>query len=217
MIMGFICGCLIGAVIYRGGSLVKFRWFFILATAILYLVSAGLLSKGVGFLEQYAWNQVIGGEAAEEGGDVIGYKVTTAVWHVSWGDPEKYDSAGGWQIFNAILGWNNTATIGSIVSYCLYWLLVAAALVYFFFDEKNKAIKKAEAGEWEIGDIALEQAKNYIDEQTGGIIVSEDITQSLEVAVAKPENGFDGKSTTVTEEHSVHHHRQQQTSATTTS
>lgn len=88
----------------------------------------------------------------------------------------------GWQIFNAFLGWSNTATIGSIVSYCLYWLFVATAFIYFFFDEKKKAIKKAEAGEWEIGDNVLENAKNYIDE-TGGIVVNtEEVTQSLEIA-----------------------------------
>lgn len=59
------------------------------------------MSKAVGYFEQYAWNQVIGGEAAEEGGDVIAYKVTTAVWHVSWGDPElNVDTNGGWYVIN---------------------------------------------------------------------------------------------------------------------
>lgn len=95
--MGFVCGSLVGIIIYRGGSLLQLRWFFIFSTIILYLVAAGLMSKAVGFFEQNAWNQVIGGEVAEEGGDVIGYKVTTAVWHVSWGDPEKNTNGnGGW-------------------------------------------------------------------------------------------------------------------------
>jgi high-affinity iron transporter len=40
-------------------------------------------------------------------------------------------------IFNAILGWNNTATIGSIVSYCLYWILVAAYLIYAFLKQRR--------------------------------------------------------------------------------
>ncbi|KAI9299428.1 iron permease FTR1/Fip1/EfeU [Cunninghamella echinulata] len=77
VIMGIICGALIGFIIYRGGSMLHLRWFFIISTIILYLVAAGLMSKAVGFFEQYSWNQVIGGEAAEEGGDVIPYKVTT--------------------------------------------------------------------------------------------------------------------------------------------
>ncbi|KAH8551962.1 iron permease FTR1/Fip1/EfeU [Umbelopsis sp. PMI_123] len=138
-IMGIICGCLVGYLLYRGGSLVKLHWFFVISTCILYLVAAGLLSKAVGYFEQNAWNQVIGGESAEEGGDVITYKVTTAVWHVSWGDPElNTDTNGGWQIFNAILGWNNTATIGSIVTYCGYWIVVSAVLVYLHFKEKRE-------------------------------------------------------------------------------
>ncbi|KAI9277182.1 iron permease FTR1/Fip1/EfeU [Phascolomyces articulosus] len=170
-IMGFICGCVVGFIIYRGGSMLHLRWFFIASTMILYLVAAGLMSKAVGYFEQYSWNQVIGGEVAEEGGDVINYKVTTSVWHVSWGDPElNVGSNGGWQIFNAILGWNNTATIGTIISYCLYWLLVAACLAYMFFKERRNAIRKAERGEVEEeGDIALENAKQFID-QDGQII-----------------------------------------------
>lgn len=39
---------------------------------------------------------------------------------------------GGWQIFNAILGWNNTATLGSILSYVLYWVAVCIALASEF-------------------------------------------------------------------------------------
>lgn len=163
--LGLICGFLVGFLIYRGGSLMQLRWFFVFSTIILYLVAAGLMSKGVGFLEQNAWNQIIGGESAEEGGGVIGYRVSTSVWHVSWGDPEiKTDSNGGWQIFNSILGWNNTATIGSIVSYCLYWLFVVFYLVYSHFRERRKAIRKAESGQWDDGDAALEHAKHFVGE-----------------------------------------------------
>jgi high-affinity iron transporter len=174
-IMGIVCGALVGYLIYRGGSLIQLRWFFVFSTVILYLVAAGLMAKAVGFLEQNAWNNVIGGEVAEEGGGVIAYRVTTAAWHVSWGDPEqKVDSNGGWQIFNSILGWNNTATVGSVISYCLYWVFVAGYLAYSYFKEKRAAIRKAEAGEWDNGDEALEHAKQYIDE-TGEIrAVAED-------------------------------------------
>ncbi|ORY91116.1 high-affinity iron permease [Syncephalastrum racemosum] len=181
-IMGFVCGCLVGYLIYRGGSLVRLRWFFILSTMILYLVSAGLLSRAVGFIEQYEWNKIIGGESAEEGGDVIPYRVSTSVWHVSWGNPEQNTAdTGGWQIFNAILGWNNTATIGTIVSYCGYWLLVSALLVREFHKERKEAIRKAESGEWEEGDKALEKAKNYIGED-GNILTDEaDLEESVVV------------------------------------
>ncbi|KAI8062305.1 iron permease FTR1 family-domain-containing protein [Gilbertella persicaria] len=174
-IMGFICGCIVGLIIYRGGSLIQLRWFFIASTIILYLVAAGLMSKAVGFLEQDAWNRVIGGESAEESGSVIGYKVTTAVWHVSWGDPEKNSAeTGGWQIFNAILGWNNTATIGTIISYCLYWVLVSLFLVYMHWKEHRAALMKLQRGDWEPnGDVALDQAKKFIDKE-GAIVGQEE-------------------------------------------
>lgn len=186
-IMGIICGLLVGFIIYRGGSLIQLRWFFVVSTIILYLVAAGLMSKAVGYLEQNAWNQVIGGEVAEEGGDVIAYKATTAVWHVSWGNPELNTSTnGGWQIFNAILGWNNTATYGTIISYCLYWLFVIGYLVYSFFKEKRAAIRKAEAGEWNEGDEALEKAKQYIDETgeiRGAVVVDEESKEIHDEAI----------------------------------
>ncbi|KAI8331179.1 iron permease FTR1/Fip1/EfeU [Chlamydoabsidia padenii] len=175
-IMGFICGCLVGYLIFRGGSMLHLRWFFIFSTIILYLVAAGLMSKAVGYFEQNAWNQVIGGESAEDGGSVITYKVTTAVWHVSWGDPELNTSTnGGWMIFNAILGWNNTATIGSIVSYCLYWILVAVYLVYSFWKTRRNAIAKAERGEFyssEDADLALDNARKFVNED--GVITGQD-------------------------------------------
>lgn len=68
------------------------------------------------------------------------------------------------QIFNAILGWNNTATIGTIVSYCLYWIFVAAFLVYMNWKEKRRALAKLQNGEWDKdGDEALEDAKEFVD------------------------------------------------------
>jgi len=157
-IMGIICGCLVGYLLYRGGSLVKLHWFFVVSTCILYLVAAGLLSKSVGYFEQNAWDQVIGGESAESGGEVINYKVTTAVWHVSWGDPElNTNSNGGWEIFNAILGWNNTATIGTIVTYCGYWVVIAAALVYLRFKEKRDELRTSLEDKLDV-DAAIEKA-----------------------------------------------------------
>jgi high-affinity iron transporter len=38
-------------------------------------------------------------------------------------------------LFNAILGWNNTATLGSVLIYVFYWLAVAATLIYLKWSE----------------------------------------------------------------------------------
>ncbi|KAI9316825.1 iron permease FTR1/Fip1/EfeU [Dichotomocladium elegans] len=193
-IMGIVCGVLLGYIIYRGGNMLRLRWFFVFSTIILYLVAAGLMAKAVGFFEQYEWNKVIGGEAAEESGAVIPYKVTTAVWHVSWGNPDNYlDQNGGWKIFNAILGWNNTATYGTIISYCLYWLLVSLTLVRMHYKERKEAIEKAKRGEVdEEGDCALERAKQFIDRDQGAIIVKDDMSDEEAVPVATEKRDVNG-------------------------
>lgn len=50
-------------------------------------------------------------------------------------EPSSPSTNGGWQIFNSILGWNNTASGGTIVSYILYWVLIAATLIYLKWSE----------------------------------------------------------------------------------
>ena len=40
-------GSLIGIVLYRSGNTLPLRWFLISSTCLLYLVAAGLFSKGV--------------------------------------------------------------------------------------------------------------------------------------------------------------------------
>jgi Iron permease FTR1 family len=62
--------------------------------------------------------------------------------HVNCCNPED-KSNGGWGIFNAILGWQNSATIGSVVSYCLYWIFVTAALIIMRIDERRVVDGKA--------------------------------------------------------------------------
>jgi len=52
-------------------------------------------------------------------------------------------SNGGWGIFNAILGWQNSATIGSVVSYCVYWIFVTITLIIMRIDERRIAMGKA--------------------------------------------------------------------------
>jgi high-affinity iron transporter len=41
-----------------------------------------------------------------------------------------------------LFGWNNTATIGTILSYIFYWLAVISYLVYSHFHEKTNKIKE---------------------------------------------------------------------------
>lgn len=125
----------------RGGSGTKLQYFLIASTCLLYLVGAGLFSRSVWYFENQQWNNIIGGDAAELGNGPGSYDIDKSVWHVNVCNyfyvfslianylvqccsPELNGGEGGWGIFNAILGWTNSATYGSVISYNVYWIVV---------------------------------------------------------------------------------------------
>lgn len=57
--------CRILLTLDRGGSTAKLQYFLIASTCLLYLVAAGLFSRGVWYLEAQKWNNIVGGDAAE--------------------------------------------------------------------------------------------------------------------------------------------------------
>lgn len=135
-ICGLLGGFLIGYVIYKGGSMAPLQMFLIASTCVLYLVAAGLFSKGVWYLEGYGWDQVIGGDAENLGSGPGSYDITKSVWHVDCCNP-AIGGGGGWGIFNAILGWTNSATYGSVISYNVYWIAAIVGFVVMRFKEKR--------------------------------------------------------------------------------
>ncbi len=156
VVCGLIAGSLIGYLVYkyvyshcreteesfltnthfRGGLYAPIRIFLIISTCILYLVAAGLLSRGVWFLEAHAWNVLTGGDAAENGHGPGTYDIRQSIWHVNCCSP-SLNGGGGWGVFNSILGWQNSATYGSVISYNLYWLAVIVVFVAMQYRERN--------------------------------------------------------------------------------
>ena len=59
-----------------------------------------------------------------------------SVWHVNCCNPE-INGGGGWGIFNAIFGWTNSATYGSVLAYNLYWLVVIGVFCSMTYYEKS--------------------------------------------------------------------------------
>lgn len=49
---------------------------------------------------------------------------------------------GGWGVFNAILGWQNSATYGSVISYNVYWIFVMAGFGWMRYTETRKTAVK---------------------------------------------------------------------------
>lgn len=97
---------------------------------------SGLFSKAVWAFEIHAWNNIIGGDAADVGSGPGSYNIRQSVWHVNCCNPE-INGGGGWGIFNAILGWENSATYGSVISYNLYWVAVIMAFAGMRYFEKH--------------------------------------------------------------------------------
>lgn len=140
VICGLGAGALIGWLIYKGGNKTSLQIFLVISTCFLYLVAAGLFSKGVWDLEQNAWVKLAGEGAAEAGAGPGSYDIRKTVWHVNCCSPGE-NGSGGWGIFNSLFGWQNTATYGSVISYNLYWIVVIAGFLFMGWKE-NRDSKK---------------------------------------------------------------------------
>ncbi|KAI0832958.1 iron permease FTR1 [Hypoxylon sp. FL0890] len=135
VVVGLAAGGTVGYLLYKGGAGVKLQYFLIISTCILYLVGAGLFSRSVWYFQNQKWNNIIGGDAAELGDGPGSYDIDQSVWHVNCCSPELNGGEGGWGIFNAILGWTNSATYGSVISYNLYWISIMIAFVVMRYRE----------------------------------------------------------------------------------
>lgn len=89
------------------------------------------------------------------------------------------NGGGGWGIFNALFGWQNSATIGSVVSYNMYWIAVIAGFLAMIYYEKK--------GHW-----PLMKAKPVGPELQRGL----SDTDSLEEGVVKEKELRDGAPST---------------------
>lgn len=134
VICGLIAGCFVGWLLYFFGSNSSLQVCLIVSTCILYLISAGLFSRGVWAFEMQVFNSKSGGDAAENGDGPGSYDIAKSVWHVNCCNPELDN---GWDVFNSLLGWQNSATYGSVISYNLYWLFLIVVLFLMLFEEKR--------------------------------------------------------------------------------
>ncbi|KAK7739103.1 high-affinity iron permease [Diatrype stigma] len=164
VVLGLAVGSAIGYILYKGGSSTKLQYFLIASTCLLYLVAAGLFSRAVWYFEAQKWNNIVGGDAAELGDGPGSYDIGKSVWHVNCCSPEL-NGGGGWGIFNAILGWTNSATYGSVISYNVYWIVI----MFSFFAMRYREVK----GHW-----PLQKGKKDSAEPTNHQDPSEDIADA---------------------------------------
>ncbi|KAI0336676.1 iron permease FTR1 [Cubamyces sp. BRFM 1775] len=135
-IVGLICGLICGYLIYAFASRTTLTVFMVVMTNFLLLIGAGLFSKAVWAFQENAFNNLLGADVDDAGGDGPGsFDVRGSVWHLDCCNPENNFDNDGWSIFSAIFGWTNSATVGSVLSYVFYWLAVIAVLVALKFRE----------------------------------------------------------------------------------
>jgi high-affinity iron transporter len=134
VITGLLAGAAVGWLLYIGGTTSSLQIFLIISTCILYLISAGLFSRAIWFFQMYVFSKQTGGDVAENGSGPGTYNIKQIVWHVNCCNPETDN---GWDVFNALLGWQNSATYGSVLLYNIYWLALIVVLMLMLFDEKH--------------------------------------------------------------------------------
>ncbi|KAK5007787.1 hypothetical protein LTR28_004829 [Elasticomyces elasticus] len=169
--------------------------FLTISTCFLYLVAAGLLAKAVWFFENNTWNHVVGGDASEAGSGAGSYDIRQSVWHVDCCSP-NINGGGGWGIFNSILGWTNSATYGTIISYNLYWLLVIVAFASMHYNEKT--------GHWPLRKPKTKVVQDGGSESGSSVLAEGVVEETQFVAKADTETG---RPSTNTREITDEHHR----------
>lgn len=92
-----------------------------------------------------------------------------------FGNPEL-NGGGGWGIFNAIFGWQNSATYGSVISYNVYWIFVMGMFASMRFQEVRgrwpwgRKVKSVEDGEDVERSSARESEGSGGDEKKAGVV-----------------------------------------------
>ncbi|EMD34890.1 Ftr1 iron permease [Gelatoporia subvermispora B] len=135
-IVGLVCGLICGYLIYAFASRTTLTVFMVVMTNFILLIGAGLFSKAIWAFQEQVFNNLLGADVDDSGGDGPGsFDVRTAVWHLDCCNPENNFDNDGWTIFGAIFGWTNTATLGSVLSYVFYWIAVVVVLIFLKFKE----------------------------------------------------------------------------------
>ncbi|KUJ12596.1 high-affinity iron transporter [Mollisia scopiformis] len=130
---GLLAAVAIGFLMYKGGNRLSIQIFLIISTSFLYLIAAGMLSKSVWSLQYQHFQKKVGSDVAEAGDGPGSYDVRQTVWHVDCCNPE---TGRGWDVFNALLGWQNTATYGSVIVYNVYWLFIILLVGSLLYEER---------------------------------------------------------------------------------
>ncbi|AMD20787.1 HDR045Cp [Eremothecium sinecaudum] len=135
MLAAIAISVLFGNMFVRSSKSLSLNICLIVATCMLYLIAAGLFSKGVWQFElQHYIDLCDGQDMAEVGSGPGSYDISRSVWHVNCCNGER---DGFWMLFTAFFGWTNSATYGSVISYICYWLVIIAVINLIMIEQKH--------------------------------------------------------------------------------
>lgn len=139
VVSAIIIGCCIGVFLYRSGNSLSLQWFLVSSTCFLYLVAAGLFSKGIWNFELQGFiNQCGGFDVSETGHGPGSYDVMKSVWHVNCCNGELQEDGALWMIVTAVFGWTNSATFGSVIGYNVYWFIIIIVFSGLLYEERHE-------------------------------------------------------------------------------
>ncbi|KAF7579954.1 Iron permease FTR1 family protein [Clavispora lusitaniae] len=137
-LLGIAIGAIVGIIMYRSGKTLSIQMFMIVSSCFLYLVAAGLFSKGVWNFELQRFIDLCDGfDVSETGHGPGSYDISNSVWHVNCCNGELPEDGVGWMLFTAVFGWTNSATYGSVIGYNCYWIAVIAMFSALLYEEKH--------------------------------------------------------------------------------
>lgn len=124
----------LGYFFFKYSSSLSLKICLAVTTCLMYLIAAGLFSKGIWQLELQDYvNKCNGQDMSEVGSGPGSYDISKSVWHVNCCNGEK---DGFWMLLTAIFGWTNSATYGSVFSYIAYWICLTVVIKILIEEEK---------------------------------------------------------------------------------
>lgn len=100
------------------------RYFFLVAAYILFLMAAGIFSRSVGILEDHFWS--ISANIKSDDLENPVFDPRKNIWYL----PCCYEKTSpGYGILFSLFGYRSVATIGTILSYISFWILIISVLV----------------------------------------------------------------------------------------
>jgi len=117
-LLGLVAACVLGVLVYKGSSRINMRSFFQVTGVLIIIFAAGLVSKGIAFLQ---------GQTS-----VVVYNVSGIHWLTAQSEVGKF--------LAGIFGWDPAP---SVLQFVGYWAYLVPALVFFFWSPKPKVVETA--------------------------------------------------------------------------